>query len=151
MQGTMIKSIWSKHTLLCSIPDHTLHCSKSMQPCTCTQLHFETERTWPQFTATVGIVPFWPPCLSCSRTLCLISLVTLDLHCWETVSGGRQARKRAATVTRLSIVTLIGVYTHNLLSSTLYVLQTQFWTDSQTNCSCLYFCTYHLSLLRSCA
>ena len=50
----------------------------------------------------------------------------------------------AATMTKLSIVTLIGVYTHNLLSSTLYVLQTEFWTDSQTNCSCLYFCTYHL-------
>ena len=40
------------------------------------------------------------------RTLCLISSVTPDLHCWETASGGRQARKRATTMTRLSIVTL---------------------------------------------
>ena len=72
---------------------------------------------WSQtYLTTVGIVPFCP-CLSCSRTLCLISSVTPDLHCWEAASGGRQTRKRAATVTKLNIVpSILGtLYPHNLL------------------------------------
>jgi len=55
--------------------------------------------TWPQFAATVGKVLLFPPlwyCLSCSRTLCLTSSVTPDLHCWEATSGERQTRTTTA-------------------------------------------------------
>ena len=85
---------------------------------------------------------------------CLISSVTPDLYCWETASGGRQARKMAATVTRLNIVpSILGtLYPQNLL----FVLQftqyslctaTRAW-DWQSNKLQL-FSFLHLSLLRS--
>ena len=102
------------------------------------QPHFATKHTWPQFTATVGIVPF-SPCLSCSRTLCLISSVTPDLHCWETASGGRQTRKRAATVTRSIVTSILVLLCSQTCWNAPYVLHATTARDWQLdNCICFY-------------
>ena len=132
-----------QHTLLCSA-SLTIHCFAAHP---CNHVHVLNYTCW------TNILDHNPQQqLGLSRSVLLVSTAPGHFawsHQWhqictaERVSGGRQARKMATT-TKLSMVTLIGVYTHNLLSSTLYVLQTQFWTDSQTNCGCLYFCTYHL-------